>query len=73
VHPDKAIEFIDRLKVEQFWGVGAKTAQKLHALGVFNGNQLRDMPLSRLTQEFGKMGKMFYDFARGVDERPVVT
>lgn len=73
VHPDKAIEFIDRLKVEQFWGVGAKTAQKLHALGVFNGKQLRAMPLSRLTQEFGKMGKMFYDFARGIDERPVVT
>ena len=27
IHPDVAIEFIDKLKIENFWGVGPKTAQ----------------------------------------------
>ena len=26
-----------------------------------------------MTQEFGKMGRVFYDFARGIDNRPVVS
>ncbi len=73
VHPERAIEFINGLKVEQFWGVGEKTAQHMHRIGVFTGQQLREQSLQRLTTHFGKMGKMFYDFARGIDNRPVVT
>ena len=73
VHPDKALDFIARLKVEKIWGVGQKTAGKLHRMGVFTGLDLRNMPLSRLTQEFGKMGQVFYDFSRGIDNRPVVS
>ena len=73
VHPDKALKFIDKLNIERFWGVGAKTAERMHALGVFNGKQLRDIPLTTLAKEFGKMGKVFYDFSRGIDNRPVVT
>lgn len=73
VHPYRAIEFIDNLKVERFWGVGEKTAGRMHSIGVATGRQLRDVSLSRLTHEFGKMGKVFYDFARGIDNRPVIT
>ena len=73
VHPNKAIEFIDNLQIERFWGVGEKTAEKMHRLGVTNGKELRVVPLHKLTHEFGKMGKVFYDFARGIDNRPVVT
>lgn len=73
VHPDRAIEFIDNLRIERFWGVGDKTAQKMHRLGVSNGKDLRRMPLSTLIMEFGKMGQVFYDFARGIDNRPVQT
>ena len=73
VHPDKALDFIAQLKVEKIWGVGQKTAEKLHRMGVFTGLDLRNMPLSRLTQEFGKIGQVFYDFSRGIDNRPVVS
>ena len=73
VHPQKALEFIDNLKVEQFWGVGEKTAQHMHNMGVFTGKQLRKLTLSQLTAQFGKMGKVFHDFARGIDDRPVIT
>ena len=73
IHPDRALGFIDRLKVEQFWGVGEKTAQHLHKMGVFTGRELREVPLETLRREFGKTGQIFYDFARGIDDRPVVT
>ena len=73
VHPDRAIAFIDKLQVGQFWGVGGKTAGRMHEMGVFTGRQLRDVSLARLTREFGKTGRLFYDFARGIDNRPVVT
>ena len=73
IRPDRALKFIDKLKVEQFWGVGEKTAQHLHKMGVFTGRELREVPLETLRREFGKTGQIFYDFARGIDERPVVT
>ena len=45
----------------------------MHHMGVFTGLDLRNMSLSRLTQEFGKMGQVFYDFSRGIDNRPVIS
>ena len=73
IHPDRALDFIARLRIEQFWLVGKKTAEKMHHMGIYNGAQLRDYSLQGLTAAFGKAGQMFYDFARGIDNRPVVT
>ena len=73
IHPDRALDFIARLRIEQFWLVGPKTAERMHQMGIHNGLQLRDYSLQGLTAAFGKAGQMFYDFARGIDERPVVT
>ena len=73
IHPDKALDFIAQLKVEKIWGVGQKTAEKMHRMGIFTGADLRQVPLSRLHQEFGKMGSVFHDFANGIDERPVIS
>lgn len=72
-HPDRALDFIAQLKVEKIWGVGQKTAEKMHRMGIFTGLDLRNMSLTRLTQEFGKMGQVFYDFSRGIDNRPVIS
>ena len=71
IHPDQALEFIARLPVESFWGVGPVTAKRMHTLGIHNGLQLRACSIERLTREFGKVGRVYYDFARGVDLRPV--
>ena len=73
IHPDRALDFIAQLKVEKIWGVGQKTAEKMHRMGIFSGLDLRNMSLTRLTQEFGKMGQVFYDFSRGIDSRPVIS
>ena len=73
VHPDRALQFIDQLHVERIWGVGHKTAEHMHRMGIFTGADLRRCSETHLVQEFGKMGHVFYDFARGIDERPVVS
>ena len=73
IHPDRALDFIAQLKVEKIWGVGQKTAEKMHRMGVFTGADLRQVSLTRLQQEFGKMGSVFHDFANGIDERLVIS
>ena len=71
IHPDQAQDFIDRLSIESFWGVGRVTAQKMHALGIHRGKELRQCSLEMLTRIFGKTGHIYYNFARGIDPRPV--
>ena len=73
IHPDRAADFIAGLKVEQFWGVGPRTAERMHYMGIFTGADLRKCSLGHLTEMFGKMGRTYYDFARGIDLRPVET
>lgn len=73
VHPDRAIDFIGSLPVEKLWGVGPKTANRMHEMGVFTGAQLRCISCEHLVQVFGKMGRVYYDFSRGIDNRPVVV
>ena len=43
----------------------------MHSMGIFTGGQLRNCSRLRLTQIFGKMGNVYYDFARGTDHRKV--
>ncbi|MDR0989213.1 MAG: DNA polymerase IV [Prevotellaceae bacterium] len=73
IHPSQALPFIDRLPVEAFWGVGQVTAGKMHAMGIYNGRQLRDYSKEGLLRAFGKVGALYYDFARGIDPRAVET
>ena len=71
IHPDRAQWFIDRLPVEDFWGVGRVTTRRMHALGIRTGKDLRECSRDFLLRNFGKQGGVYYDFARGVDLRPV--
>ena len=71
IHPDQAKDFIDRLPIEAFWGVGPVTAKRMHKLGIFNGKTLRECSLDMLQRQFGKAGIIYYNFARGIDDRPV--
>ena len=69
----QSLDFIAQLPIEKFWGVGPKTAERMHRMGIFNGSQLRNVSLNHLKEVFGKAGSIYYDFARGIDLRPVVT
>ncbi len=72
IHPSIALQFIEKLNIEQFWGIGPVTAKHMHELGIHNGADLRKTPLPDLCREFGKMGAVYYQFARGIDLRPVM-
>lgn len=71
IHPDHAIRFIADLPIEKFWGIGRKTACKMHTMGIFKGEHLLNVSREHLTNIFGKAGNIYYDFARGIDERQV--
>ncbi|MGL5272575.1 MAG: DNA polymerase IV, partial [Phocaeicola sp.] len=71
IHPHQAAEFIGKLPIESFWGVGAVTAKKMHKVGIHNGADLKACSLEMLQRQFGKAGQLYYDFARGIDLRPV--
>ena len=71
IHPDQAMEFIGKLQIESFWGVGKVTADKMHSLGIHNGEQLRACSLDFLRRHFGKAGNLYHDFSHGIDNRPV--
>lgn len=71
VTPEMAEDFIDRLPIGKFFGVGRATEARMHALGVRTGADLRRVEISELLRHFGKAGRFFYGIARGRDHRPV--
>lgn len=71
IEPDKAEAFIEKLPVNKFFGVGKVTAKRMAELGIKTGYDLKQWSELDLVREFGKAGILFYQFARGVDEREV--
>jgi DNA polymerase IV len=71
IEPGKEQEVLDPLPVERLWGVGAATLRRFERLGVKRVEQVRQVPLEVLTQNFGSSGEHFYRLARGMDDRPV--
>lgn len=73
ISPEQVEDFMSKLPVEKIWGIGKVTAERMHRLGIYYGMQLRDCSLDMLTREFGKQGGLYYNFVRGIDERPVTV
>jgi DNA polymerase-4 len=71
ITPEMADEFIDRLPIRKFFGVGKVTEEKMLNLGIKTGADLKKFKKERLIELFGKSGNYFYDIAHGMDERPV--
>ena len=71
VTPAEAVDFISKLPIRKFWGVGKVTEKKMIGLGIKTGADLQKYELYELIELFGKSGPYFYNAARGVDERTV--
>ncbi len=71
VPPAKVAAFLAPLPVRRLHGVGPATERALAGLGVATVADLRGIDLERLTARFGRHGRGLYEFARGIDERPV--
>lgn len=71
IAPEQVDSFVRDLEVRRLPGVGAATAARLNQLGIRCCAQLRDLPLTQLTEHFGVFGRRLYELCRGLDERPV--
>jgi len=71
ITPEEAQEFIRRLPVRKFYGVGRVTERRMHAMNIHTGADLLRYSRQELVARFGKAGHFFYDIARGIDNRPV--
>ncbi|MDR3476658.1 MAG: DNA polymerase IV [Gammaproteobacteria bacterium] len=69
--PQDVTHFVKDLKVEALHGVGKVTTEKLHRLNLKTCSDLQKIPLSELTEQFGKRGLQLYQQSRGIDNSPV--
>jgi len=72
VRPDEAERFVETLVVEQFYGVGKVTAERMHQLGIKTGADLKQWSEQNLVANFGKAGHVYYQNARAIDDSTVV-
>ena len=72
IEPRQVSDFLNDLPVNRFHGIGPETARKMNDLNIFTGKDLREADITMLVRNFGKAGPVFHNFARGIDERPVV-
>jgi DNA polymerase-4 len=70
--PEEVESFVEELKIEQFWGIGKVTAARMHELGIHTGRDLKKIEEGELVRLFGKAGRIYYQNARGIDDREVV-
>lgn len=69
--PEGIIAWLAPLTVEKLWGVGRKSADVLHHMGITTVSDLQQLSQERLADRFGKQGMALYFLCRGVDERPM--
>ena len=71
IHPSQVLDFLEKLPIRKFFGVGEATAKKMNAWGIYNGHDLKQHTLPFLNQNFGKSGAHFYNIVRGVQHSKV--
>jgi len=71
VKPKDAERFVETLAIEQFFGVGKVTAERMHQLGIKTGADLKQWSEQGLVANFGKVGHLYYQNARAIDNRSV--
>lgn len=74
VPPDRELAFLHPLPVRRLWGVGAKTADKLHGHGIRTVADVAELSEASLGTLVGPaMGRQLFALAHNIDRRRVVT
>jgi len=72
VRPEDVRAFLEPLPVGKLWGVGPRTEERLHELGVRTVGALAQYPRALLVAALGEShGGHLHLLARGIDDRPV--
>jgi DNA polymerase-4 len=70
VRPGEVRAFLDPMPVDRLWGVGKKTVQELHQVGLYSIAQVRAQPLDSLAAHFGdNFARHVHALAHGRDDR----
>jgi DNA polymerase IV (archaeal DinB-like DNA polymerase) len=72
VEPDKIESFLDSLPIKVIPGIGKKSEEKFHEMGLQTISDLKRLDVFSLNSLFGrKTGTYIYNAARGIDDEPV--
>jgi DNA polymerase-4 len=72
VPPEAAIAWLAPLPVSCLWGVGPKTQDRLHQLGLLTIGNVAEADPKFLSTKLGSAGLHFYTLAHAEDPRPVL-
>jgi DNA polymerase-4 len=72
VRTDEVTALLDPLPIRKLFGLGAKTAPKVEALGIHTLGELRQASSARLRPIFGRYTERVQQRAAGIDDRPVI-
>jgi DNA polymerase IV len=74
VPPDQEMAFLHPLRVERLWGVGPKTADKLHNRGITTVAEVAALGEGTLVSMLGRAsGRHLFALAHNLDPRPVTV
>lgn len=71
INPDEVEEFLEKLDIKKFYGIGKVTAEKMYQHRIFTGKDLKDRSLDYLEEHFGKSGGFYYHIVRGIHHSAV--
>jgi DNA polymerase IV len=71
VQPGEVSALLDPLPIRRLFGLGAKTAPKVEALGIRTLGELRRASPAQLRPVFGRYAERVIERAAGIDQRPV--
>ncbi|OKS88673.1 DNA polymerase IV [Mucilaginibacter polytrichastri] len=71
IGPSSIQNFMEKLPVEKFHGVGKVTAQKMKGMNLHTGLDLKQLNEDEMIRHFGKAGRFYYQIVRGIDNRAV--
>lgn len=66
VTPDEVADFLEKLDIKKFYGIGKVTAEKMYQHGIFTGLDLKSKSVTYLEDHFGKSGASYYKIVRGI-------
>lgn len=71
VRPEEVLDFLEKLDVKKFYGVGKVTQTKMYKMGIYTGIDLKAKSEEFLKEHFGKSGGHYYRIVRGIHNSPV--
>ncbi len=71
IPPEEVESFLEKLRIERFFGIGKVTADKMKKMGVFTGKDLKKWSLEELEKHFKNSGRHYYQLVRGIHQSTV--